>query len=172
MNARRVRIRACPEGGLLARYGWTLISSGSGGGDDDDDGWTSSQYAFVFVAGAYPQLLQSISPLFSIDTSGGESSAACVDNAAAAVTRMIMACPNHVPMAQVLPVMLKALPFKVDVSENETVYRCLLRLLQMNQPDLIANKIELQRVFTEATLEGSEVPAEIQNQLKQALQSL
>ena len=85
---------------------------------------------------------------------------------------MIMASPESVPMAQVLPALLKTLPLKNDMTENEAVFRCLLGLLQMNQPDAVANKAELARIFTEAIAEGSSVDEEIQNQLKVALTSL
>lgn len=124
------------------------------------------------IADKYPQLLQSISPLFSIDASNGDASAACVDNAAAALSRMIMACPNHVPMAQVLPVLLKALPLKSDTTENPTVFKCILGLMLANHPDLAANKVELKRVLSEATKEGSAVSEETQVQIRPALQSL
>ena len=124
------------------------------------------------IAGDYPQLLQGIEPLFGIDPSGGESAAACVDNAAAAVARMIMASPGSVPMPQVLPAFLKLLPLKTDMTENETVYTCVLGLLQVNHPEALAQKSELQRIFTEATAPGSKVDEEIQSKLKQAMPAL
>eukprot|EP00568_Trieres_chinensis_P003331 CAMPEP_0183297598 /NCGR_PEP_ID=MMETSP0160_2-20130417/4834_1 /TAXON_ID=2839 ORGANISM="Odontella Sinensis, Strain Grunow 1884" /NCGR_SAMPLE_ID=MMETSP0160_2 /ASSEMBLY_ACC=CAM_ASM_000250 /LENGTH=1086 /DNA_ID=CAMNT_0025459447 /DNA_START=174 /DNA_END=3434 /DNA_ORIENTATION=+ len=124
------------------------------------------------AAPQYPQLLQAISPLFSIDAARGDAAAAAVDNAAAAVSRMIMASPGNVPMPQVLPVMLKALPLKSDQTENETVYRCLLGLLQMNQPDAVANKAEMRRIFAEATAEGSRVDDDLKEKLKLALPAL
>lgn len=57
-----------------------------------------------------------------------------VDNAAAAVARFIMAAPAAVPMEQVLPVFLSALPLKADRSENEAVYTCILGLIHMRHP--------------------------------------
>lgn len=124
------------------------------------------------VVAQYPQLLAAISPLFSIDISVGENSSGCVDNAAAAVCRMIMASPTSVPMGQVLPALLKVLPLKVDLSENETVYTCLLGLHSMNNPDLAANKDEFRRVLTEATAEESSVSDEIKAKLRQTIPSL
>lgn len=124
------------------------------------------------IVGDYPGMLQGISPLFVVDQTQGESSAACIDNAAAAVSRMIMASPNHVPLAQVLPVLLKSLPLKTDMTENETVYTCLLGLLQMNQPDLMANSADLKRILTEATSETSKVADEIQEKLRLAALSM
>lgn len=122
--------------------------------------------------GDYSQLLQGLAPLFSIDPSTGESAAASVDNAAACVARMIMASPTSVPMPQVLPAFLKLLPLKTDMTENETVYTCLLGLLQGNHPDAVAQKAELRRIFSEATAPDSKVDEEIQDKLKQALSAL
>ena len=124
------------------------------------------------ITTTYPQILQAISPLFALDANTSDSSAAAIDNAAAAVSRMIMTSPANVPMEQVLPVVLKALPLKNDMTENDTVYQCLIGLLQMNQPDAIANKAEIRRIFTEATAEGSKVETEIQEKLKAAAHAL
>jgi hypothetical protein len=121
---------------------------------------------------AYPQILQALEPLFHIDPLSGESSAACIDNAAACVARMIMASPTHLPMPQVLPAFLKLLPLKTDMTENETVYTCVLGLLQMNHPDALAQKVEICRIFTEATAASSKVEEEVQQKLKEALPSL
>lgn len=124
------------------------------------------------VASQYGAMLQALSPLFSVDVTDGDTAAACVDNASAAVARMIKTSPSHVPMAQVLPALLKALPLKSDMTENETVYSCLFGLLQQKQPDLLANKQELSRVFAEAGSEASKVDEELKEKLKLALQSL
>lgn len=124
------------------------------------------------VTSQYSAMLQALSPLFSVDITEGDTAAACVDNACAAIARMIKTSPAHVPMSQVLPVMLKALPLKNDMTENETVYSCLFGLLQQNQADLVANKLELSRVFGEAASEGSKVDDELKEKLKLALQSL
>jgi len=124
------------------------------------------------IAAVYPQFLQSISPIFALDPNSSDSAAAAVDNAAAAISRMIMAVPASVPIGQVLPVLLKALPLKNDMTENETVYKCLIGLLQMNQEDAIANKAEIRRIFTEATAEGSRVEEDVQEKLKLAAPAL
>lgn len=124
------------------------------------------------VTSQYSAMLQALSPLFGVDITEGDTAAACVDNACAAIARMIKTSPSHVPLAQVIPVMLKALPLKNDMTENETVYNCLFGLLQQNQADLVANKLELSRVFAEAASEASKVDDELKEKLKLALQSL
>lgn len=122
-----------------------------------------------FAMSDYVQILQSLGHLFNIDPNISDSSAACVDNATAAVTRMIMTCPGSVPIAQVLPVILEAMPLKHDFVENETVFKCLLGLIQMNHPDAVAHKEDFKRVFIQATAEGSKVEDETKDKLKLAL---
>ena len=75
-------------------------------------------------------------------------------------------------MQQVLPVFLHALPLKTDMTENETVYSCVLGLLQMNHPDILANAAEVKRIFSEACKEDSQVDDEIKGKLSGALQTL
>jgi len=124
------------------------------------------------AAGNYPQILQALEPLFGMDSSSGDAVAAVVDNAAACVARMIMAHPSSIPMPQVLPAFLRLLPLKTDMSENETIYNCLLGLIQMGHPDALAQKAELQRIFTAATSSESDVDEEIQAKLMQAAPAL
>ena len=75
-------------------------------------------------------------------------------------------------MGQVLPVILKAMPLKSDMTENETVWNCLLGLYQMQNADLLANKVEFGRVLAEASSEESKVDDDLKEKLKLALQSL
>lgn len=117
----------------------------------------------------YPQLLQTIGTLFTVDPNTTDSSASCVDNAVAAICRMIMASPENVPIDQVLPPMLKALPLKIDIVENETVFKCLLGLIQGNHPQVAVNSAEFRRVLNEATMEGSKVDEEDKVKLRLAL---
>jgi hypothetical protein len=120
----------------------------------------------------FQNILQVMGPIFSLSATENDSSAACMDNAAAAVARMIMASPTHVPLPQVLPAFLRVLPLKTDMTENETVYACLLGLLQMNHPDMLANVTEVKRIFSEASQEGSKVDDETKQKLQQTLQTL
>eukprot|EP00525_Craspedostauros_australis_P010027 CAMPEP_0198120454 /NCGR_PEP_ID=MMETSP1442-20131203/29101_1 /TAXON_ID= /ORGANISM="Craspedostauros australis, Strain CCMP3328" /LENGTH=152 /DNA_ID=CAMNT_0043779107 /DNA_START=10 /DNA_END=469 /DNA_ORIENTATION=+ len=83
-----------------------------------------------------------------------------------------MACPNNLPMPQVLPAMLKLLPLKTDMTENETIYTCLLGLVQMNHPDAVAQKPELKRIFTEAVAPTSKVEDEVKAKLNEVLPAL
>ncbi|GKY94826.1 hypothetical protein MPSEU_000447800 [Mayamaea pseudoterrestris] len=124
------------------------------------------------IAGDYPAILERLGPIFALDPDASDSTAACIDNAAAAISRMIMACPTHVPLDQALPVFLRVLPLKTDMTENETVYKCLLGLIQMNHGAVAANRAELKRIFTAACQEDSKVDDEIKGKLRAALLSL
>jgi len=121
----------------------------------------------------YGTMLQGLMPMLSLDANaGGEPTMAAMDNATGAISRMIMASPENVPLSQVLPGLLSTLPLKTDMTENETVYTCLLGLLQMSQPDLLQQREEVKRILREATAEGSKVPDEIQQKLRDALQGM
>lgn len=124
------------------------------------------------VAGDYPQILQGLEPLFGMNASSSDAVAACVDNAAACVARMIASQPTHVPLPQVFPPFLRLLPLKTDMTENETVYNCLLELIQMGHPQALAQKAELRRIFTSATSPYSKVDDEMQQKLKQVAPAL
>ena len=124
------------------------------------------------VVADYPEILQALEPLFRIDASSSDSAAACVDNAAACIARMIIASPGSMPMAQVLPALLSLLPLKTDMTENETVYSCLIGLIEANVPEAMSQKSQFLRVFTEATAPGSKVEDEIQAKLKNLIPRL
>jgi hypothetical protein len=172
------------EGGIAEYWKPVFLPAVLAGLSDEDDAGVRRNAVFCAgvccehlkeaAAGDYPALLQRIGPLFSLDAaqSSDDAAAACVDNAAAAVARMIIACPTHVPLSQVLPVLLRALPLKTDMTENETVYSCLLGLLQANQPDLLANAAEVRRVLGDASSDGSPVDDELKARLSAALRAM
>ena len=124
------------------------------------------------IATDYSQILQLVGQLFSIDLSIADTSAAAVDNAAACVCRMIMAVPTSVPIQQVLPVLLKSLPLKNDMTENNTVYTCLLNLLQMNNSDALAHKDEMKKIFEVAIGHDSNVEDDMKQKLGIAMQQM
>lgn len=114
----------------------------------------------------YPKLLHALHPLFLIDDENSDWSAA-KDNAAAAVARMIIACPNSVPLIHVMGPFLKALPLKSDTSENEVVYNCLMGLISMNRPELQGYGPEIQRIVTEVLNdENNDVNDDLRSKLR------
>ncbi|KXX82719.1 putative importin subunit beta-4 [Madurella mycetomatis] len=58
------------------------------------------------------------------------------DNAAGCLSRMIIAHPDRVPIAEVLPAMVDLLPLKDDYEENSPVYECLLKLYEQSEPTI------------------------------------
>ena len=124
-----------------------------------------------FAAADYPALLQGLGPLFSLDTNSDvDAVQACVDNSAAAVARMIMAQPHQVPLAEVLPVFFRVLPLKSDMSENPTIYKCVIGIMQ--HPEAAKLKPEIVRIFREATSANSRVDDETKQKIQQAMSTM
>lgn len=119
------------------------------------------------IVAVYPQLLQSISPIFTM----GVTSLILLDNAVAAVCRMISACPTAVPLSSVLPVLIRNLPLKNDFTENEAVYNCLITLAKENNADLAANTDDLKRGVMEA-LTSTNVEEDLKDEIKVTFASL
>jgi len=74
------------------------------------------EYGGEAVVKHYPKLLELLSPLFLGPTPG------TIDNACGAVGRMIQAFPQAVPLPQVLPVWIAALPLREDYQEAHSTY--------------------------------------------------
>jgi hypothetical protein len=74
--------------------------------------------------------LQTLAGLFN-DTSGVPN---LLDNATAAVCRMIVAGASLIPLPQVLPALLKYVPLRKDFQENEAVYKCIFELVKSANP--------------------------------------
>ena len=85
---------------------------------------------------------------------------------------MIMASPNNVPIPDLLKAIIHNLPLKNDMTENETVYKCVLGLLQMNNVEITPFKADLKRVFSEAVAEGSRVDDETKQKISLAFSAL
>lgn len=78
-----------------------------------------------------------------------DAGGADVDNAVAAVTRMITAAPSSVPLSHVLPVLLDALPLRSDTTEGPAVYGCFYGLLHSNNADALNQAQKLIVLFCE-----------------------
>ncbi|ORX93243.1 ARM repeat-containing protein [Basidiobolus meristosporus CBS 931.73] len=98
--------------------------------------------ASVDLSSQYLTILMGLHPLFQ-----RQSLANMTDNACGALARMIMARPEAVPMDQVLPVFLQALPLRRDFEENEPVYRCIFTLIRANNPIIMSHAQHLIQVF-------------------------
>ncbi|CAJ2505859.1 Uu.00g132530.m01.CDS01 [Anthostomella pinea] len=77
---------------------------------------------------SYPQIMGKLEPLLQI------KDARLQDNAAGCLCRMILAHPDHVPIADVLPALVDLLPLREDYEENKPVYQCLHELYVISNP--------------------------------------
>lgn len=117
----------------------------------------------------YPALLQGLRPLFDED----DDSAAVRDNAAAAVARMMMANPSGVPLDQVLPIFLNALPLQVDETEVEVVFECLLGMIEQQNPLVFQHMGLVLKIFANALNdEESIVDEDVQQKIEACLRWL
>lgn len=76
----------------------------------------------------YNTILTKLEPLLQI------KDARLQDNAAGCVCRMIMAHPDKMPIANVLPALVDLLPLKEDYQENKPVYQCIHKLCKCPPP--------------------------------------
>eukprot|EP00697_Spironema_sp_BW2_P012635 gnl/Spiro4/29236_TR14301_c0_g1_i1.p1 gnl/Spiro4/29236_TR14301_c0_g1~~gnl/Spiro4/29236_TR14301_c0_g1_i1.p1 ORF type:complete len:1062 (-),score=270.33 gnl/Spiro4/29236_TR14301_c0_g1_i1:87-2870(-) len=78
----------------------------------------------------YPSIIQGISPVFLNKGQewGFELNEANWDNAVAVLAKMILTAPDAVPIPQITPHFLSALPVKGDYEEAPIIYRALLFL--------------------------------------------
>jgi len=92
------------------------------------------------LAPHYPDLLRWLAPVCRRAASDDPTSdGADTDNALSAVSRMIHAVPQAVPLEHVLPVFLEALPLQSDMEEAERVYACVCSLLAAENPAMESN---------------------------------
>ena len=82
----------------------------------------------------YPAILQKLAPLFS-----NQPMVNVMDNACGAACRMIIANAAHMPVEQVIPVVLQHMPLKKDFAENEPVWQCLEQLVKQRHAVIMQN---------------------------------
>ncbi|KAG2553164.1 hypothetical protein PVAP13_9KG514100 [Panicum virgatum] len=100
----------------------------------------------------YGDILRSLHNLFS----NSESDDAVRDNAAGAIARMIMVQPQSIPLNQVLPVFIKALPLKEDHEESMSVYSCICSLLLSSHPQILPLVPDVIHVFAQVVVSPDE----------------
>ncbi|KAF8266131.1 ARM repeat-containing protein [Lactarius quietus] len=95
----------------------------------------------------YIALLGALQPLFDLPTDAPAPRLNARDNACGTVARLILRNAAAVPLAQVLPVLIGALPLQNDMLENRPVFRAVLFLFQ-TQPDVLSPYLDaLLRIF-------------------------
>jgi hypothetical protein len=95
----------------------------------------------------YPHLLSAIRPLFENPPNATVSKWKAHDNAAGAVSRFIVRNTAAVPLDQVLPVLINALPLRHDFLENPPVFKAIFHLFGTNPQALHPHSDKLLEVF-------------------------
>jgi len=126
------------------------------------------------AAAHYPMILQSLRPLCvrSQSQAASDAGGADIDNAIAAVARMIKLCPGAVPLPQVLPVFLGALPLRSDMLETTNVYGCLVFLLQSEEPTAVSLFPQILNIFAHVLSETSKTLPEAKALITSCLKAM
>ncbi|XP_013410822.1 importin-4-like [Lingula anatina] len=137
--------------------------------DEDEEVRGNAAFAIgILVANSGDALLSQYPHILEVlyKTLQKESVPRVMDNTCAAVCRLIFANPEHVPLDQVLPVVLQFLPLKEDFEENVTVFSCIGKLYGAYQ-DKIVNFLP-KLIYISAQVIGTEqINQDIQNLLVQ-----
>lgn len=94
------------------------------------------------------------------------------DNACGAVARMMLKHLDAVPLDQVLPVFMAALPLKADFEENEPVYQLVFSLIRSQNPWMFNNIATVLRVFTEALAREGELKDQTRAEMIEVIKAL
>ena len=84
----------------------------------------------------YMHLLQAYRPLFTVPADAPTARLNARDNAVGAVSRMIYKNMSALPLDQVLPVLLEAIPLQQDYLENRPLFRAIFELFK-RQPQVL-----------------------------------
>jgi len=157
---------------------FTLISQGF----SDEDPEVRSNAAFAMgvliensdldMSGQYLAILTALRPYFVVAEGAPHAQFNAKDNATGCVARMLLKNSTAMPLDQVIPVFISALPLKHDFLENRPVFRALFHLFH-TIPDALAPHLDhLLAVFTfvldpeSADMIGDENRAELINLIK------
>ncbi|KAF9005943.1 armadillo-type protein, partial [Cyathus striatus] len=86
----------------------------------------------VDLSPQYLHLLQALRPLFDVAADASPTKLNAKDNATGAVARLITRNSGAIPLDQVLPIFISALPLKNDYLENRPVFRAIFYLFRTN----------------------------------------
>lgn len=123
--------------------------------------------SFLNTSSQYPALLTALYPLFH-----DQELVNVTDNACGAVARLIMAHPNAIPLEQVLPVFVGALPLKKDYEENEPVFKLLFSLIHSQNSWIFANIAQLLPVFASVLASEDELKPHTRQELIEIIKAL
>ena len=94
------------------------------------------EFSEIDLSSQYLNILAALRPVFNVSP---ESPPACLtakDNAAGAVSRLMIKNSNAIPFDQVMPVFINSLPLTNDFSENTAVFRALFHMFRTDTTPL------------------------------------
>ncbi|RMX51322.1 hypothetical protein pdam_00004673, partial [Pocillopora damicornis] len=120
--------------------------------DEDDEVRSNTIYGLgilAFYGGdlitpQYPTILEALFVILSQN-----QPPRVVDNICGAVSRMIMANRNFLPLEKVFPGLLQCLPLKEDFEENDPVYSCIIELFSDQHPLIRQYLPQLLAIFSQ-----------------------
>ncbi|KAK2761577.1 hypothetical protein FQN54_001405 [Arachnomyces sp. PD_36] len=115
------------------------------------------------ITGSYPAILSKLESCLHIQE------CRLPDNSAGCLSRMIMKHPDHVPVADVLPELVKVLPLKTDFDENLPVYQMICQLYKAEDPTVQGLTQSLLPIF-QAVLTGDEDQLDDEERRKELIQ--
>jgi len=121
----------------------------------------------VDLSPQYLHLLQALRPLFDVTSDSSPAKLNAKDNAAGSVGRLILRNTAAIPLDQVLPIFVGALPLKNDFLENRPVFRALFHMFRMNGSALYPYLDRLLQVF--AHVLDPNGPDQVGNEIKAEL---
>lgn len=105
------------------------------------------EYSEIDLSPQYLHILAALRPLFVVAPEAPAAKQNARDNAAGAVSRLIVRNTAAVPLDQVLPVFVETLPLKSDFLENRPVFRALFHLFRAFPQTLYPYMDRLLHVF-------------------------
>lgn len=100
------------------------------------------------LSGQYRQMLSALQPLFNVSGDKKETIRAR-DNACGAIARMMLKNQAAVPVDQVLPPVIAALPLQQDFEPYTNLFEVFFRLASENNATLIGHLDQLTAVFAD-----------------------
>ena len=125
------------------------------------------EHSEVDLSPQYLQILSALRPMFVVAPDAPSAKLNARDNAVGAVARMIVKNTAAVPLDQVLPVFMDALPLRNDFLENRPVFRAVFHLFKTQPAALRPYFDKLLHVFafvldpTSQDQVGDEIRAEL-----------
>lgn len=109
-------------------------------------------------------ILNCIKIYMQCDRNGDRSLRLVRDNAVSALGKIIISEPQRLPVRDLLPLFLNALPLTADVTENQYVYDVVMRFV-LNERELIQPYIQQALELCAFAVDDKDVPGEITGRL-------